>query len=117
MAAISEEKIYIFERMPVHRAVLKHVLPAIAGQMVVLIYNLADTYFVGLLDDPVQTAAVTVTYPAFLMLTAIANLFGVSGASRIAQALGRRNGEAAGGLSADGLRDFPRLFCFDAGSV
>lgn len=100
MAAISRDKVYIFEEMPVHQAVLKQVLPAIAGQMVVLIYNLADTYFVGILDDPVQTAAVTVSFPAFLMLTAIANLFGVGGASRIAQALGLKNGEAASCISA-----------------
>lgn len=100
MAEISRDKVFVFEEMPVRQAVLKQVLPAIASQMVVLIYNLADTYFVGILDDPVQTAAVTVTYPAFLMLTAISNLFGVGGASRIAQALGRKKGEAASQISA-----------------
>ena len=56
--------------------------------MITLIYNLADTYFVGLLNDPGQTAAVTVAYPSFVMLTAISNLFGVGGASAMARALG-----------------------------
>ena len=95
MPTISSEKTYVFESMPVRQAVLKQAMPAVASQMVVLIYNLADTYFVGMLDDPVQTAAVTVAFPAFLMLTAISNLFGVGGASRLAQALGRKREDQA----------------------
>lgn len=100
MAAISQEKTYVFESMPVGRAVVKQAVPAIASQMVVLLYNLADTYFVGMLDDPIQTAAVTVAYPAFLMMTAISNLFGVGGASRVAQSLGKKRAEEAGEISA-----------------
>ena len=63
------DKAYLFERMPVRRAVLKQIVPTIIGQMIVLIYNLADTYFVGLLNQPRQTAAVTVVGPVFVMLT------------------------------------------------
>ena len=100
MPTISSEKTYVFESMPVRQAVLKQAMPAVASQMVVLIYNLADTYFVGMLDDPVQTAAVTVAFPAFLMLTAISNLFGVGGASRLAQALGRKREDQAAQISA-----------------
>lgn len=68
--------------------------------MITLIYNLAHTYFVGLLNDPVETAAVTVAAPAFLMLTALSNLFGVGGASAIARALGRKEPEKAREISA-----------------
>jgi len=100
MTAVCENKTYAFESMPVRKAVFKQALPAIASQMVVLVYNLADTYFVGMLNDPVQTAAVTVSYPAFLMLTALSNLFGVGGASRVAQALGRKREEQAAQISA-----------------
>ena len=78
----------IFAKMPVRSAVLRQILPAIASQMTALIYNLADTYFVGRLDDPNQTAAVTVATAAFLMLTAISHLFGVGGASVISRLLG-----------------------------
>ena len=67
--------------------------------MVTLIYNLADTYFVGLLNDPAQTAAVAVAAPIFLMLTAISNLFGVGGASTFAQALGRKENRTASQIS------------------
>ena len=71
----------MFERMPVRAAVRKQIVPAIISQMVTLIYNLADTYFVGLLNDPAQTAAVAVAAPIFLMLTAISNLFEYSASS------------------------------------
>lgn len=85
----------IFEDMPVRQAVLRQIGPAVLSQMVALLYNLADTYFVGLLNLPAQTAAVTVSAPPFLMLTAVSNLFGVGGASALSRALGRQKPEEA----------------------
>ena len=85
----------IFETMPVRQAVLRQIMPAIASQLIALIYNWADTYFVGMLNQPHQTAAITVVYGPFLMLTAISNLFGVGGASAIARALGCRETDKA----------------------
>lgn len=90
----------IFETMPVHRAVYSQIVPAIASQMIALVYNLADTYFVGMLNDPGQTAAVTVVSSSFVMLTAISNLFGVGGASLIARYLGGKEEEKARQVSA-----------------
>lgn len=72
------------------RLIYKQIIPAIVSQMIALIYNLADTYFVGILNDPHQTAAITIAAPSFVMLTAISNLFGVGGASAIARALGKK---------------------------
>lgn len=85
----------IFENTPIKKAVLLQIVPAIASQMIALLYNLADTYFVGLMNDPVQTAAITVVSPCFVMLTAISNLFGVGGASAIARALGKKEPDRA----------------------
>ena len=65
---MNEKKQAIFESLPVKKAVLLQAMPAVASQMVTLIYKLADTYFVGLLNDPNQTAAITVAFPSFLML-------------------------------------------------
>lgn len=89
------DKTYLFEQMPVRKALLKQIVPAVISQMIVLIYSLADTYFVGLLNDPRQTAAVTVVSSVFLMLTAVSNLFAVGGASLAARTLGRREDEKA----------------------
>lgn len=77
--------------MPIRKAVLKQIVPSITSQMIVLIYNLADTYFVGLLDEPRQTAAVTVVASSFIMLTAVSNLFAIGGASLVARSLGQKD--------------------------
>ena len=89
------DKTYLFEQMPVPQAVRRQILPAIASQMVLLLYNLADTYFVGLLNQPPQTAAVSVAYTITVLMTAIANLFAVGGASCMARAMGRHDAEGA----------------------
>ena len=83
----------VLESMPVAQAVRKQIVPAIASQMIALIYNLADTYFVGMLNDPNETAAITIVYSSFVMLTAISNLFGVGGASALSRALGGKKTE------------------------
>ena len=93
------ERQALFETLPVPAAVRRQITPAIISQMIALVYQLADTYFIGLLNLPAQTAAVTVAYPSFLMLTAISNLFGVGGASALSRALGRHEPQTAGEIS------------------
>lgn len=89
----------LFERLPVRQAVRRQIVPSIISQMVTLIYGFADTYFVGLLNEPRQNAAITLVYPSFVMLTAISNLFGVGGASLIARSLGKKQEDAAREIS------------------
>lgn len=96
---MDNDKTFLFERMPVKKAVLKQIAPSVASQMVLLVYNLADTYFVGMLNDERQTAAVSVAYTLTMLMTAIANLFAVGGASCIARALGHHNREDASAAS------------------
>lgn len=98
-----KQNLEVFAKTPVRKAVLLQIVPAVASQMVTLVYNLADTYFVGMLNAPHETAAVTVAYPSFLMLTAISNLFGMGGASAIARALGRQDEEGARRIAAVSL--------------
>ena len=90
-----KQNLEVFAKTPVRKAVLLQIVPAVASQMVTLVYNLADTYFVGMLNAPHETAAVTVAYPSFLMLTAISNLFGVGGGNLVVQLLGRRQEDEA----------------------
>ncbi len=58
-------KIRLFEEMPISRAVMMLTIPTILSSLVMVIYSLADTYFVGMLDDPVHNAAVTVMMKLF----------------------------------------------------
>ena len=79
----------LFEKAPVSQAVLKSALPAMAAMLMVLIYNLADTFFVGQTHDAYQVAAVSLAMPVFLMFMAVSTVFGMGGTSVISRALGQ----------------------------
>ncbi len=84
-------KMQIFEEVPIPRAVLKLSVPTVIGCLVSVLYNLADTYFVGMLNDPIQNAAVTLAAPVLLAFNAVNNLFGVGTSSMMSRALGRKD--------------------------
>ncbi len=85
----------LFSEMPVRRAVLSLAVPTVISQIITVIYNMADTFFIGQLNDPDQVAAATIAMPAFAALTALSNLFGIGGASKIARCLGKKDSETA----------------------
>ena len=97
------DKKELFETMPLNRAIIKLVIPNIIGSLVMIIYNLADTYFVGLLNDPVQTSAVTLIGVLLLLFNAINNLFGVGSSSLMSRYLGAKDEESAKRVSATGF--------------
>ncbi len=88
-----ENKIDLFERIPIPKAVARLAIPTILSSLVMVLYNLADTYFVGMLNDPVQNAAVTLAAPVLLAFNAVNNLFGVGTSSMMSRALGRKEFE------------------------
>ena len=88
---IQNEKAELFERMPIPKAVAKLTVPTVLSSLVMVLYNLADTYFVGMLNDPVQNAAVTLAAPVLLAFNAVNNLFGVGTSSMMSRALGRKD--------------------------
>lgn len=94
-----EKRIEIFERAPIKKAALLQIIPAVASQMIALAYNLADTFFVGMLNDPNQNAAIMVVSSPFVLLTAISNLFGIGGASALSRALGKHDTDGAKKIS------------------
>ncbi len=85
------DKIYIFENAPIPKAVAFLAVPTIISSLVMVLYNLADTYFVGILNDPIQNAAVTLAAPVLLAFNAVNNLFGVGSSSMMSRALGRKD--------------------------
>jgi len=88
---LKDPKIVLFEDASIPRAVAVLSIPTIISNLVSLMYNLADTFFVGLLNDPVQTAAVTLAAPVILAFNAVNNLFGVGSSSMMSRALGRKD--------------------------
>lgn len=85
----------VFENAPVRKAVLQNALPAMAAMLMVLIYNLADTFFIGQTHDDLQVAAVSLATPVFLLFMAVGTIFGIGGTSVISRAMGEGRKEYA----------------------
>ena len=87
------QKTELFESMPIPRAVMKLAIPTVLSSLVMVLYNLADTYFVGMLNNAVQNAAVTLAAPLLLAFNAVNNLFGVGSSSMMSRSLGKKDYE------------------------
>ncbi len=98
----------VFRDAPVPQAVLRNIIPSIVSMIMVLLYNLADTFFIGKTKDAYMVAAVSVATPAFLFFMAVGMLFGIGGTSLISRMLGEGNEEKARQTSS---------FCFWTGLV
>ena len=97
------QKTELFESMAIPRAVMKLAIPTVLSSLVMVLYNLADTYFVGMLGDAVQNAAVTLAAPLLLAFNAVNNLFGVGTSSMMSRALGKKDYETVYRSSAFGF--------------
>ena len=104
-----DSKVYLFEEMPIPGAVMKLCIPTVLSSLVMVLYNLADTFFVGMLNDPIQNAAVTLAYPVLLAFNAFNNLFGVGASSMMSRAMGRKDYETVKKSSAVGF--YMALIC------
>lgn len=94
------EKEELFATAPVGKAVVSLAVPTVISQLITVVYNMADTFFIGQMGDPNQVAAATLAMPLFIFLTGVANLFGIGGASLISRSLGAGDKEKARRCSA-----------------
>ena len=100
---VKQENTQLFEETPVLKAVIALEIPTVISQLITLVYNMADTFFIGQVGDPNQVAAASICLPLFMLLTGMANLFGIGGASLITRSLGRGDPEHARRASAFSL--------------
>ncbi len=91
------------DSMPVKKAILTNAIPAMIAMIMVLIYNMADLFFVGQTGDPLQVAAVSIATPLFLIFMSLGNIFGIGGTSFLSRTLGSGNKDLAKKISS---------FCF-----
>lgn len=89
------DSLEIFKSAPISQAVLKNTVPAMVAMMMVLIYNLADTFFIGMTNDALMIAAVSLVTPVFLLFMAVGTVFGIGGTSVISRAMGEGRKEYA----------------------
>ena len=99
ISIMKNTKTELFETMPVGRALLTMAIPTIVSQLITMIYNLADTLFIGMSEDPYKIAASSVVSVLFFMLTSLANLFGVGGGSLLSRLLGEKREDEARNVS------------------
>lgn len=92
----STDKTQIFEKMSIPAALAKMAVPTIVSQLITLIYNMADTWFIGQTNNPYMVAASSLVLTVFMMTTALANLFGVGGGTLTVRLLGRQQEAEAG---------------------
>ena len=95
-----QENKQLFEDTPVLKAVVALEIPTVISQLITVVYNVADTFFVGQVGDPNQVAAASICLPLFMLLTGMANLFGIGGASLISRSLGEGDHSHAAKASA-----------------
>ncbi len=89
MSVKQDRTVEIFEHAPVYKAVFINIIPSVVSMIMVLVYNLADTFFIGQTKDPLMMAAVSLATPAFLFFMAVGMLFGIGGTSLISRMLGQ----------------------------
>ena len=82
------DKIDIFENKPILQALAIMAIPTIISQLITLIYNIADLWFIGQTDNPYMVAATALVATIFLMATAVANVFGVGGGNLVVRLIG-----------------------------
>lgn len=90
---MQDKNLELMEKAPIPKAILSLALPTVFSSIVILIYNLADTYFIGLLDDMYQLGAVSLAYPIFTVVQAIGNIFAIGVSPYISRCLGSQERE------------------------
>ena len=93
----------IFETWPIPKALTELALPMIFGQLIILVYNLADTFFIGRTNNPLMVAGVSLLLPVFNISITFANLFGIGGGTLISRLMGAKRDSEAKSVSS---------FCF-----
>ncbi len=98
-----DNRIYLFEKASIPHAVINMAVPTVISSLVTIIYNLADTYFVGMLNNATQNAAVTLAAPVLLAFNAVNNLLGIGCSSLMSRALGAKEHDKVRDISTFGF--------------
>ena len=91
----NDRRIYTLSEANPAGAVIRMGLPLVAGMFIMVLYNLTDTYFIGLTRDDYQLAAVNLAYPVMMIMIAISNMTGAGASSLIARCMGAGDNDKA----------------------
>ena len=93
----------LFQKLPIPTALRKMIVPAVVSQLIVLIYNMADTFYVGQTNNPYMVAGTSLILPVFNITLCLSGLAGIGGGSLIARLLGQSEAQEAKRVSAFSL--------------
>ena len=88
MRTNAQGKKTLFEEYPIHKALATMAIPTIISQLINLVYNMVDAFFIGRTGNSYMVAATSLTLTLVMMNTALSNLFGVGGGSLVARLMG-----------------------------
>ena len=95
-----------FQKMtqpPVSRLICQLAFPCIISMLVTSFYNMADTFFVGMLNNTSATGAVGVVFSLMAIIQAVGFFFGHGSGNYISRELGKKNYEEASVMAATGF--------------
>ena len=98
-----EEKFHRMTETPVNRLICRLALPCIVSMLVTSFYNMADTFFVGMLKSNSATGAVGVVFSLMAIIQAVGFFFGHGSGNFISRELGRQNFDEASKMAATGF--------------
>lgn len=90
----------LFESAPIPKAFFALALPSVFGKIIMLLYNLADTWFIASTDNADMVAGVALVSPVFMIMIALGDIFGVGGSSLISRLMGQKQKEDTRRISA-----------------
>ena len=98
-----EEKYIKMTTPPVEKLICRLAAPCIVSMLVTSFYNMADTYFVGMLKSNAATGAVGVVFSVMAVIQAIGFFFGQGSGNFISRELGKKNYDQASQMAATGF--------------
>ena len=98
-----EQKFHQMTETPVSTLICSLALPCIISMLVTAFYNMADTFFVGMLKSNSATGAVGVVFSLMAIIQAVGFFFGHGSGNFISRELGRQNFEEASNMAATGF--------------
>lgn len=95
-----EKNLELMSNAPISKDIIKLAIPTVISSLISVIYNLTDTIFIGMLDDSIQLSAISLEFPAFLIMQAVSTIFSVGAPAYISRCLGAGEYEKAKKTSA-----------------
>jgi len=102
-AMTAEQKLEYMTHTPLPRLILTLSVPTVISMLITAFYNMADTYFVGLIGSASASGAVGVVFPLMAITQAVGFMFGHGSGNHMSRVLGAGDAEDAQCMAATGF--------------